>query len=393
MFVKLLGSPGIEREHSAGVPLAQLGAGKPLVLVARLVVEARGLSRQAIADFLWPYIDHHKARASVRQALYVVRRALGEDALVETRDRVSVSPGLRADWRDVQQAVDRRDDASLVQAYGGPFLENVPPLDVIDVDQWIDVERARLLRLFTRATMQQAQRLLAIGDGESALRITRKLRLLHPMEAAHWGLLLALVRDLGDSSALAEEYEALVLRVSASGITQPQKAGELLAEFAALAGEAGARALPYFSSAWRAGWHDADEPEDEGKTVVTLFQSLAYSENRPSRQVPIGHPPGIRVQGDGSGLVATLLNHCGIPMPAHPREWASAVQLALESLRGVPHGIRLQAHNVDDGMAIAAIHEAAQRSRGTCLLLEMEVDAKVPAVVRAWQEIMTAAGR
>ncbi len=363
------------------------------MLVARLVVEPRGLSRQALAEFLWPDIDNHKARASVRQALHVVRRAVGEEVLLETRDRVFISPLLRSDWRDAQDAVERRDDAALVNIYGGPFLENVPLIDVMDVDQWIDVERARLLRLFTRAALRETQRLMAAGEGEQAVRLARKLRLLHPAESAHWGLLLALLRDLGDNVALAAEYEALALRVTTSAMAQPGRARELLAEFAELAGQAGARPHVMLAAAVRTGWEEADEAEDGQETVVTLFRSPTFSGDRASRQLLIGHPPGAGSLTDGSSLVSTLLNHCGIPMPSRIQDWASAVQQALESLRGVPHRIRLEARSADDGMAIAAVREAARRSRGTCLHVEAVVHAEVPAIVRAWQEIMTVAGR
>jgi DNA-binding SARP family transcriptional activator len=390
VFIKLLGSAGIVSPQDGESDAPQVGVGKPMVLIARLVVEPRGLSRQALAEFLWPDIDQHKARASVRQALHVVRRALGVEALLETRDRVSLSPALPTDWRPVQEAVERRDDAVLLQAYAGPFLENVPVLDVLDVDQWIDVERARLLRLVARATAREVQRLQQAGLRQEAALIARRLCQLHPAEPAHWGLWMRALQAGGDSVGLAEAYEAFALRVSTAAISSMSRAREVLAEHAAAAVEAGARPHYLLVSTPSAG--DGPEDGDDGEaseTVITLYRSPAFAGERAARQVVIGHLRASSHQRASGDLVMSLLDHCGTPMPQSRDEWVPRMQTAFESLRGVPHRIRLVVESPADGPAVVAVREAARLSRGTSLHLEAVMHPTVPALVRAWQDIIT----
>jgi len=388
MFIKLLGPTGLVHHGDPNGASRCLGVGKPLVLLARLVVEPRGLPRQALAEFLWPEVDQHRARASARQALHVVRRALGEDALIETRERVSLAAHIASDWRQVQAAVERRDDGGIFTMYGGPFLENVPVLDVLDVDQWIEVERARLSRLFSRVATKEVQRLQQSGHIEQAITAARKLCQLHPTEPPHWGLLLGILHEAGDDLGFAEAYEGLALRVSSAAFNGLGKARELLVAYAGEAIEAGVRASSVLGIT-QTGIGDRDEGEEDGETVITLFRSPAFIAERATRQVLIGHLDASLPRHDEDELVVGLLNHCGIPVPASQDEWVPSLRSALESLRGVPHRIRLLAESPRDGTAVMAIREAARMSRGTCLHVEALIHPGVPRLIRTWQELIT----
>ncbi len=240
-MVRLLGQPAVLGEFEAEGRRPSLGFGKPLVLLARLVVEERPVSREAIAEFLWPNMPTRKSQASVRQALYLVRRAVGDQALEEQRGRVAVSPLLEADWQWVQEATRRRDDAALVEGYGGAFLDSIPLFDMQEVDHWIAFERTRLAHLFARAARREVERLRGAGALRGAVDVAQKLRRLHPEEPAHWALLLGLLRDLDDEDGVAAECLELAYRVSTGALEGADRGVALLEEYEELARRGGAR--------------------------------------------------------------------------------------------------------------------------------------------------------
>jgi len=48
-------------------------------------MEPGGVSREDLITHLWPDAPPERARASMRQALHVVRKAVGPEAIVESR--------------------------------------------------------------------------------------------------------------------------------------------------------------------------------------------------------------------------------------------------------------------------------------------------------------------
>src|SRR6188472_634013 len=72
--------------------------------------------RSAVAARFWPDVLDESARASLRSALWALRRQLGEDAngaLVATRDRVGLGDGV---WVDVGEAERLRAAGKLEEA-------------------------------------------------------------------------------------------------------------------------------------------------------------------------------------------------------------------------------------------------------------------------------------
>src|SRR5438876_7540783 len=81
---------------------ALLGQPRRLALLAYLAAATpRGLHRRdTLLALFWPELDQEHARAALRQALHVVREALGDDVVVTRGDE---DVGIQADrlWCDV----------------------------------------------------------------------------------------------------------------------------------------------------------------------------------------------------------------------------------------------------------------------------------------------------
>ncbi|MGD8475316.1 MAG: winged helix-turn-helix domain-containing protein [Anaerolineae bacterium] len=89
--IRFLGPPTLTK---TGHPV-RLHSAKALALLAYLVLEADTIhSREKLAELLWGETPEPRARQSLRQALYSMRRALGTDAFAMSRGTVSFEPEL-----------------------------------------------------------------------------------------------------------------------------------------------------------------------------------------------------------------------------------------------------------------------------------------------------------
>lgn len=129
LYFKLLGGPVFKRPDG---DIARLPTRKSEALLAYLVERRHeAISREVLAGLLWPYSAEEQARASLRQEISVLRKALGADFadLIVTRgDRIELSlEGLDA---DVWQIRDRHPADNgpetilpLLELYTAPFLD------------------------------------------------------------------------------------------------------------------------------------------------------------------------------------------------------------------------------------------------------------------------------
>ena len=95
--LRVLGPP--EVLDGDGNPVS-LSLGKPLALLIYVACKSSPVSRDDLADLLWPEVDGPKGRHSVRQALWVLRNAFREE-LFENHDPLSLKEGaLDVDLHD-----------------------------------------------------------------------------------------------------------------------------------------------------------------------------------------------------------------------------------------------------------------------------------------------------
>src|SRR6187200_3652823 len=79
----------------------ELPPGRPGSLLGWLALNPGLHPRAAVAPRFWPDVLDESARASLRSALWALRRTLGPETLVTTRDRVGLADGT---WVDVLEA-------------------------------------------------------------------------------------------------------------------------------------------------------------------------------------------------------------------------------------------------------------------------------------------------
>ena len=96
-----------------------------MALMVFLTVERRPVTRDELADLLWPTRDRARARQSVRQALYSLRSRLGADVLMGD-DPVQVHPeGVTSDLQALEACLTGARPSECLDLYAGPFLEGL----------------------------------------------------------------------------------------------------------------------------------------------------------------------------------------------------------------------------------------------------------------------------
>jgi DNA-binding SARP family transcriptional activator len=178
-------------------------------LLAWLALNPGSHRRSAVAARFWPEVLDESARASLRSALWSLRRRLGEDAngaLIATRDRVGLSDEV---WVDVAEAERLRADGRLDEALALTDGELLAGFE----DEWAhearDEHRARTAGLL-EALAAQAER---DGDSRRAIELSRRAAALEPLSEEVHRALMRRLADAGDRPAALTAYSELRTRL------------------------------------------------------------------------------------------------------------------------------------------------------------------------------------
>ena len=153
------------------------------------------ISRDRLLGLLWPERDERTARHLLADSLYVLRRTLGEGAIVATGEVLRLLPELV--WTDIVElrtALAEERWADALQLYRGEFLDGFFVRNAAEFDQWAMVEREGLRTMATRAASTLANELQQQGRlREAATAAERALELAPCDEATFRDLLKILI--------------------------------------------------------------------------------------------------------------------------------------------------------------------------------------------------------
>ncbi len=241
--LSLLG--GFELRDAAGA-VVRLPTRKTEALLARLALApSGGVSRDALCSLLWGESAQSAARASLRQALSLLGKALGREALSGGSAGVALAAGaLACDVVEFEQCCASEDGAQLARAaalYRGELLAGVSINDS-GFEDWLLVERERLRE---RALDALARLVVWHRDrGESAPAIQAALRLLSidPLEEVAHRALMRLYADQGRRASALRQYQACLGVLRRELGTEPEAATREL--YHAILQSGGARPAP-----------------------------------------------------------------------------------------------------------------------------------------------------
>lgn len=208
---------GAFQAHLDGAPLTNFHSVKVQALLAYLVVEAdRPHTRETLMALLWPDDAPQSAQQSLRQALYALRRVLGdtdnparEPFLLVTRQTIQLNSRSQVtlDVASFLQQVQQGNLAEAVALYSADLLVGLVT-DSTPFEEWLRVTREYLHNLALNALGQLTQQRLDNDDYAHSATYARRLLLLDPWrEEAHRQLMMALALS-GERSAALAQYES-----------------------------------------------------------------------------------------------------------------------------------------------------------------------------------------
>lgn len=235
--LRVLGA--ISLTDAAGVELRSITAQpKRIALLAYLAITTRTAParRDLILATLWPESDTERGRHALRQALYQLRRSLGEGAIVGNgEDELRVdSTVLECDAVELEAALDAGDPERALQAYRGDLLAGLHVAGASELEQWIAVERVRLQRRALDAALQLAD---AARSARRHVIAASWMRLAHELAPFDESLFRRYVDDLqqaGDRATALVAFDAFAARLRHDLEAEPS--AETLAHIARLRG-------------------------------------------------------------------------------------------------------------------------------------------------------------
>jgi len=248
-----------------------------LALLAYLAAATpRGLHRRdSLLALFWPELDQEHARAALRQALHVVRDALGTDVIV-TRGDEEVALDFDLMWCDVvafDRAVAAEQFSEALDLYRGDLLEGFFIPDAGEFEHWQESERARLQQAAARGAQTLVKRCETEGDLSTAAEWARRAVRHSPHDEEPLRRLIALLDRLGDRAGAVEAYEDFAKRLAADLETEP--AAETKALLAAVRARQSAAPVELPSAAL--GYARPPTPEVERRRTRHVVWPLAIA--------------------------------------------------------------------------------------------------------------------
>ena len=212
--------------------VVELPSKKLAGLLAYLACNVRPQSREKLTALLWGSHFEAQAKQNLRQALFRLRKVLGQNALESDGEVVSLNAAsVSCDVRRFETLVREGSREALSAAtdlYRGRLIDDVT-IGEAGWNEWIAVERERLLELALGALVGLGEQELAAGRAEHALKAgQRAIGFNNMREDAHRLVVQALAATGRKAEALTH-YQDLVALLKRELNTEPDAATRSLA--------------------------------------------------------------------------------------------------------------------------------------------------------------------
>jgi DNA-binding SARP family transcriptional activator/tetratricopeptide (TPR) repeat protein len=190
----------------------------------------RAHRRERLAGLLWSDSDESKARHSLSQALYAVRRLLNGAVQIEGEDLQLRPDGLYVDALELERCLRSGDAAAAASIYRGDFLEGFRIRGAQGFEEWAGREHARVSAMARDALRQATKAARDRCDWVEVSQQAQRLVDLDPFDEAAYSELMRALWMQGDRTAAFDRYEELKRVLAADLQARPSQETEALAE-------------------------------------------------------------------------------------------------------------------------------------------------------------------
>lgn len=173
--------------------------------------------RDTLAALFWPELDQFAARRALRNTLYHLREALGDDVIVARGDEaIAIDPAaLSCDVAGLADDVDNGRFEEAVERYRGELLAGLHVPNAGEAfEDWLSRERRRMVELVLRALRALADRDASAGDHSAAARWALRACDLAPDDEGWLRCAMTLLEHASDVGGALRMYERYARRLS-----------------------------------------------------------------------------------------------------------------------------------------------------------------------------------
>ena len=190
---------------------------KRLALLLRLAAERPGtfLRRDTLLAMFWPELDTAGARNALRQALFHLRRELGEGVLVNRGDdEVGLDANaIQSDIAEFEEAAAAGRWEVALDLLGGELAPGLFVSDASGFEEWLEAKRAEIHRRAASGAWGLAREAEAAGVPSAAVAWARRGVQHAPEDEAGVRKFLALLIQAGDTAGAVQAYAAFEERL------------------------------------------------------------------------------------------------------------------------------------------------------------------------------------
>ncbi|MGH7390143.1 MAG: ATP-binding protein [Candidatus Rokuibacteriota bacterium] len=212
LSLRLLG--GFEARLVPGGPL-DLAKRKSQALLAYLAVGPNETQpRDTLTAIFWADVPREQARNSLRQTLFLLRRAFTPvvpevirtegDAVVVDRDSMAIDV---VEFERLARTEGRQALEQAAALYGGDLLAGLR-IDAASFEDWLAPRREQLHTLALGVLQQQLGLRLKRGEAQPALETAARLLTLDPLQESVHHAVMRLHAEQGNTAAALRQYEA-----------------------------------------------------------------------------------------------------------------------------------------------------------------------------------------
>ena len=230
LHLRLLGGTSLRLDD--GTPVDGL-ATQPsrFALLAYLALRRDALVRRdELLAIFWPELDEARARNALSQALHVLRKSVGAEAIVTRGMDVGVDAAfLTCDAAELERLAADGQNEDAADLYAGELMPAFNLNGVPDFERWLDGRRGRLRELAARSAARAAD--AAHGHGELARAVRYARRAVDiALDERSVRRLMTLLDESGDRAAALRAYQEFARRLADDLGLAPSAETQALAE-------------------------------------------------------------------------------------------------------------------------------------------------------------------
>ena len=217
LHLRLLGPPDLTVDGQPAPP--EVLWRKHLALLVYLALSPRrGRTRDHLVGLLWGDKSEGPARHSLREAVRVLRQALGAEALVTEGQRIRLGEiDLQLDTEAFDTCVAQRAWGDAVALIAGDLLEGFGVPGASEFEDWLTAQRLEWRGRVTRALLEHARTCLREGRLEEGRRLAGRALSAEPLSDLAVQTAMEAETLVGDPAAALEMFATFNRRAQESG--------------------------------------------------------------------------------------------------------------------------------------------------------------------------------